>query len=190
RMPVARRLLDTTDRAFRLAVADNWIAGLFRTQIVARVAAFALARPNVQNFAFRTVSQTGIHYRESRLSRSLDDLPQSAPRGGDRFPWLALRFTPDGPVEDSFRRLADLGFTLILFGQEAPADGVPGFGDLLHIHAVPADRDNTADLGRAGIPVPSFYLLRPDGHVGLCGGRFDAAALARYATATLRLASG
>ena len=31
-MPVAQRLLNTTDRAFRLVVSDSWLAGLLRTQ--------------------------------------------------------------------------------------------------------------------------------------------------------------
>ena len=35
RMPVAQRLLRTTDRAFTLVVADTWLAGLFRTQLLA-----------------------------------------------------------------------------------------------------------------------------------------------------------
>ena len=65
RIPVARRLLNTTDRAFKLIVADNWLAGLFRTKILARIAAFALSREAIQEFAFRTVSQIGINYRNS-----------------------------------------------------------------------------------------------------------------------------
>ena len=48
RIPVARRLLNTTDRAFKLVVADNWLAGLFRTKILARIAAFALSRKAIQ----------------------------------------------------------------------------------------------------------------------------------------------
>ena len=65
RIPVARRLLNTTDRAFRLIVSDNWLAGLLRTEILARVAAFAMSRERIQSFAFRVVSQIGIHYRKS-----------------------------------------------------------------------------------------------------------------------------
>jgi hypothetical protein len=38
RLPVARRLLQTTDRAFRLVVATNALAGLVRTKLLARVA--------------------------------------------------------------------------------------------------------------------------------------------------------
>ena len=36
RLPVAQRLLETTDRAFRLVVSDSWLAGLLRTKILAQ----------------------------------------------------------------------------------------------------------------------------------------------------------
>src|SRR6187455_1492671 len=39
RMPVARRLLETTDRAFRIVVSDSWLVALARTHLVARLAA-------------------------------------------------------------------------------------------------------------------------------------------------------
>src|SRR5205809_1034650 len=77
RMPVARQLLNTTDRAFRLVVSDNPFAGLLRTQILARIVASAMRRESIQRFAFRVVSQTGIHYRESHLSQSMKDLSLS-----------------------------------------------------------------------------------------------------------------
>ena len=96
RVPVARRLLDTTDRAFRLVVSDSWLAGLLRTKVLARIAAFAMRRERMQRFAFRTVSQTGIGYRKSALSKSLDGLPARAPRAGDRFPWLRLKLGRTG----------------------------------------------------------------------------------------------
>jgi hypothetical protein len=38
------------------------------------------------------------------------------------------------------------------------------------------------------VPQPSFYLLRPDGHVGLCGRQLDPAGLARYVSGNLHLA--
>ena len=45
RQPVAQRLLDTTDRAFRLVVSDSPLAGLLRTQVLARIAGFAMRPP-------------------------------------------------------------------------------------------------------------------------------------------------
>src|SRR6266850_1154624 len=110
RMPIARRLLNTTDRAFRLIVSDSWLAGLFRTKVIAGIAAFALSRPRLQRLGFRGVSQTALHYRKSPLSQSLDALPAAAARAGDRFPWLRLKFRADGPIEDSFQKLDDSRF--------------------------------------------------------------------------------
>ena len=184
RLPVAQRLLDTTDRAFRVVVSDSWWAGVLRTQVMARVAAFAMRQPRVQRFAFRTVSQTGIHYRDSALSTTLGPMPAAAPQAGDRFPWMKLRFAPDGAVEDLFDRLDDTRFTLLLFGQDMPPS-LPA-SDEMRVEVIPDDADNTAALARLGIERPSFHLLRPDGHIGLCGRTFDAAALSRYFTETLR----
>jgi 2-polyprenyl-6-methoxyphenol hydroxylase-like FAD-dependent oxidoreductase len=189
RVPVAQRLLNTTDRAFRLVVSDSRLAGLFRTKVLARIAAFALSRKRIQRTAFRVVSQTGIRYRKSSLSKSLDGLPESAPHAGDRFPWLHLKFQSDGSVEDSFRKVDDRRFHLLVIGQPMPAEGLTLAGDLLVAHALPADPLNDAELARAHIPQPSFYLIRPDGHVGLCGARADAAAIRRYLSETIRLAA-
>ncbi|MGQ0485033.1 MAG: FAD-dependent monooxygenase [Hyphomicrobiales bacterium] len=188
RLPVARRLLNTTDRAFKIIVSDSWLAGLLRTKILARIAAYALSRESIQKIAFRVVSQTGIHYRKSSLSKSPEGLPDSAPRGGDRFPWLRLKFRTNGSIEDLFQKLDDTQFNLMVIGQPSPPDGARELGDLLRIHVIPIDPVNDAELARARIPQPSFYLLRPDGHVGLCGARLQAAEVKRYASERLRLA--
>jgi 2-polyprenyl-6-methoxyphenol hydroxylase-like FAD-dependent oxidoreductase len=56
RIPVAQRLLRTTDRAFQLVVSDGWLAGMFRTRIMARLAARAMTVERVRRLAFRTIS--------------------------------------------------------------------------------------------------------------------------------------
>ena len=184
RVRVAQRLLNTTDRGFRFIVADNLGAGLLRTQVLARVAAFALGRKSVQGAAFRTVSQTGIRYRHSALSQSMP-LPDGAPQAGDRFPWLNVRLRPNGPVEDLFATVDDTRFNLYVFGQPAPAADALPLRDLLRIHVIPSDAVNEAELARAGIPQPSFYLVRPDGYVGLCGADLAEDELNHYMTRRL-----
>ena len=42
RQPVAQRLLRTTDRIFTLLVSDSWVAGVFRTRVLARILARAM----------------------------------------------------------------------------------------------------------------------------------------------------
>ena len=187
RIPVARRLLETTDRAFRVVVSDSWIAGLLRTKVLARLAAFAMARKPVQRFAFRTVSQIGIHYRGSALSESAAGLPEEAPGAGDRFPWLHLKLQAGGPVEDLFQKFDDLRFHLFVAGQPIPQLAIPE--SLLQVHAIPSDTANDAELARLHIPQASFYLVRPDGYVGLAGTKLEAGTAERYLSTRLGLRS-
>jgi hypothetical protein len=178
RMPVAQRLLDSTDRAFTLIVSDSWVASLLRTRVIAKVAATAMKVQRMRRLAFRTLSQIGIAYRGSALSQSLAPLPEAAPQPGDRFPWLHLRLEAGGPVEDVFAKLDDERFHLLAFGQRAELPA--GAGNLVRAWSVPSDPANDEALARAGIAQPSFYLLRPDGHVGLAGTRLDVDQIRRY----------
>ena len=180
RMPVAQRLLRTTDRAFELVVSDSWIAGLFRRQIIARVAAFAMTIERVRKFAFRMISQIGIRYRRSALSQTLAGLRHLAPQAGDRFPWMRLGFVEGSAREDLFERLDDLHFHLLVIGQGAPSPTALNGFDLLRTHVVASTAENADTLARAGIAGETFYLLRPDGHVGLAGTRLDVGAVVDY----------
>jgi 2-polyprenyl-6-methoxyphenol hydroxylase-like FAD-dependent oxidoreductase len=180
RRPVAHRLLATTDRAFRLLVSESWLAGIFRTRIVANLAALAMTRKRVRKIAFQAISQIGISYRQSPLSETLAGVDANTPRAGDRFPWLHLRFRPDGPCEDLFERLDDTRFNLLVIGQRSPPRERLVFADLLEVHTIPPDPDNVRELARASITGPAYYLLRPDGHVGLAGTLLDPAAVSRW----------
>ena len=180
RIPVAKRLLETTDRAFQIIVADGWFGALFRTKIMARVAAVAMRFEFVRTLAFRTIAQIGISYPKSALSQNLSPPPKSAPAAGDRFPWLHLKFNAGGAAEDLFEKLDDTRFNLIVVGQAPPATDALSFGDLCLVHPIPADPFNDAELARVHVPQPSFYLLRPDGHIGLCGGGLEVEAIRQY----------
>ena len=188
RIPVAKRLLETTDRAFQIIVSDGWFGALFRTRILANVAARAMKFERVRQLAFRTIAQIGISYPVSSISQELSHLPKDAPAAGDRFPWMQLEFATNDTAEDLFERLDDRKFNLLMIGQSSIApQTLDNFGDLLRIHTIAADPANTAELARAKVPQRSFYLLRPDGHVGLCGTSFDAAAIKRYLAGQVRL---
>jgi 2-polyprenyl-6-methoxyphenol hydroxylase-like FAD-dependent oxidoreductase len=180
RVPVAQRLLDTTDRAFQYVVANNWFARVFRTKILARIMAQAMKRDRVRRLAFRTISQIGIRYPQSAISETLPGLPDGAPVAGDRFPWLRVSRNANGPVEDLYESIDDMRFHLIAFGQAAPSEGELGLGDLVRTHVVASDPVNDHELERANIPRPSFYLLRPDGYIGMAGVHLEVAAVKRY----------
>jgi len=180
RLPVAQRLQATTDRLFMLLVSDGWFAKMFRARIAPRVLGFAMTIRRIRTLAFRTVSQIGIRYRHSPLSVTLPGLPAGAPCAGDRFPWLKLRLDGNSTAADLYQHMSDTHFNLLVINQPAPADGLLATADLLHIHMVNDDTVNAAELARAHITGPVFYLLRPDGHVALAGGQLDTPAVSRY----------
>jgi hypothetical protein len=180
RQPVAQRLLRTTDRIFTLLVSDSWVAGLFRTRILARVLSRAMSVERIRTVAFRTISQIGIRYRKGPLSQMLASLPEGAPVAGDRFPWLRLKLEPNGPAEDLFEKFDDTRFNLLVTGQSAPAAAALGVGDSIRVHSVPDDPANASELARIHLNGPAFYLLRPDGHVGLAGRELTVTAVKRY----------
>jgi hypothetical protein len=59
--------------------------------------------------------------------------------------------------------------------------------NVLLVHAIPSEPGNDRELAHAQLPQPSFYLLRPDGHVGLAGTRLDVDVMKRYLTERLQL---
>ena len=201
RVPVAEALLRTTDQGFSILVSGSPLAAAFRTHLLPNFLALAMRVGKFRTLGFRTISQIGIQYRSSPASESMPGLPAEAPRAGDRFPWLRLSLAPGRTAESFFGKLDDTRFHLVLFGQDggggagasagASADAGSGsesaLPDLLRTHVVPSDPANERELARAKIPQPSFYLIRPDGYVGLCGARLESGAVERYLSGRLGL---
>ena len=55
-----------------------------------------------------------------------------------------------------------------------------GLGDLVHVYAIPRDGDNAKPLAAVSIGDRAFYLLRPDGHIGLAGFDLDVTSVKRW----------
>ena len=180
RLPVAQQLLHSTDRLFMSVVADTWLARIFRTRVLAKIAALAMHSTRIKRRAFRGISQIGIRYRGSSLSRNLEGVPKSAPQAGDRFPWLQFKLHDAGPAQDLFETLDDTRFNLIVVGQPEAAAAARECAALAQVHEIPANACNRDILLAARVPAACFYLLRPDGHIALAGTRFDATAVMRY----------
>jgi 2-polyprenyl-6-methoxyphenol hydroxylase-like FAD-dependent oxidoreductase len=77
RFPIARKLTRTTDKAFSLATSANPLVKWLRLNVMPLIMGILSHSAGFKRFAFRTVSQIAIHYRESSLS---------SVNGGDRFP--------------------------------------------------------------------------------------------------------
>ena len=149
RIAFARRLVKTTDQAFRMATATGGFAEFVRVSIVPNALPPIFKLEAARDFAFRTVSQLGLNYRGGPLSEG----EAGGVRGGDRLPWVA------GVGEDNYEPLRDPSWQIHVYGAPKPqlaARGLP-----VHVFAW------TPRHGAAGIPRDSLYLIRPDSYVAL-----------------------
>lgn len=143
---------------------------------MANLASLAMRSKRIQRFAFRAVSQVGIRYRDSPLSHDLDAPSAEAPHAGDRFPWLRAARTAGGPTEDFFARRDDTRFSLVAIGQRVGK----GIHQEVKVHDVAQDPVNAQELARWRITAPSFFLVRPDGYIGLTGKQVTAETIDGY----------
>ena len=89
RLENAKNLLRTTDRMFQLVAGDEWWLSFLRTNVVPPMANYILGLDSVRNFIFPTLSQIGINYRHSSLSRHAGDEDFTV-KAGDRMPYVVL----------------------------------------------------------------------------------------------------
>lgn len=170
RIPVARTVLNSTDRAFVLQSSPNRVVNWVRQRALPRLLLFIgpLKKP-----IFRMISQIWIRYRTSPAV--VDSGPRGKVRAGDRAPWAHL---PDGT--DLYDLLVGTGSHLLILPAADP-DRDPGAGALVNdaraiaaasgglvaAHVIPP---NAAEI-RCSFGVPAaasaLFLIRPDGHIAL-----------------------
>lgn len=164
RIVFARRLVTTTDRAFKLIVSQGAGGQLLRSWLLPHVfpvlTGFAAARRTL----FKTLSQVHIHYPDSPLSggRGGEII------GGDRLPWLQLA---DG--HDNFGALQTLDWQLHVYGRPDPLLAATAQALQLPLHAYAWSEA----AGHAGLLEDAAYLVRPDMHVALALPRQETDAL-------------
>lgn len=153
RRSFARRLVATTDRAFNVVTRQGPLARLIRTRVAPLLLEVLFRRALVRRIMFRTISQIGIRYPDSPLSRGA----AGGVRAGDRLPWVPL-----GEGKDNHAPLASVQWQVHVYGTPDPelerlrADlGLQG-----HVF------EWRPEMRRAGLRRGACYLVRPDGYVG------------------------
>ncbi|SDT24158.1 FAD-dependent oxidoreductase [Microlunatus soli] len=158
RRPVARHLVDLTDRAFTLMSGRGGVRGVIRRQFatgLAPLVATVVPRLPARSRFGGYLGQTRIRYPMP----SSDD-----PVVGRRLP----------PAGDNHALLADFGWQLHRYGGTRQAgrdsaDGIPGW--LGEPHQLPADPTGRLQPDRT-------YLVRPDGFVAASAAIGDGSAIA------------
>lgn len=166
RKAFARKLVETTDRAFSFVIADGGFADFVRTRIAPLFASAAYGIEPVRSFMFRVLSQMGIHYPDSALSAG----HAGHVRGGDRLPWTGY----GGP--DNHAPLTDIAWQVHVYGDVRPAleTWCAGRGIALYRY------DWCEACQAAGLARDAAYLVRPDTYVALVERAAERDVLERY----------
>ncbi len=163
RIGFARKLVDTTDKAFQGMVSEGWTSQVLRTWLLPHVAPSLAGLATVRDAMFSMVSQTRISYRAGTLSRG----KAGKVRGGERLPWLGVNYAS----------LRMLDWRLHVYG--TLSDELSAAAAKL---GVASDEFPYTEAARqAGLRRDAAYLVRPDGHVALATGAQEPNELAAFA---------
>jgi hypothetical protein len=168
RIAFARRLIDTTDRAFTAVISDSAFARFVRTKLIPTFAPALFRLPALRRFAFRTVSQIAVNYRDSPLSRG----DAGKLHGGDRLPWVKI----GQGDEHNFAALKSMDWQIHVYGDAAPDLQTLADGRKIPLHVYAWD----SGMRRAGLRRNAAYLIRPDGYIGVADSGGSAAAISAY----------
>ena len=156
RIAFAKRLVTTTDTAFKAVTSPGLIAQRVRLGLVPFLLPPMFEIATVRRFMFRTISQIAINYRGSALSAG----KAGKIAGGDRLPWAAPE-TEGG--DDNFTPLTSLRWQVHVYGDVNPDLKAVCNARGIALHVFPWRRLVEA----AGLKRDAAYLVRPDGYVAL-----------------------
>ena len=168
RIPVAKAVLNGSDKGFSFIGSPNYVFHLLRSALLPRLTSLA-SRESVGKGIFKFFSQTWINYRKSPAVGG--DKGAKRVKPGDRAPYA--RFTSG---ESVFSLLHGVDHHLLLFvGQGADDEAerarveaqLNDYGMTTQVHVI--DASQTALREAYGVSKPSAFLIRPDGHVAWRG---------------------
>jgi 2-polyprenyl-6-methoxyphenol hydroxylase-like FAD-dependent oxidoreductase len=179
RLENAKNLLRTTDRMFQFVAGDEWWLSLLRTNILPPIGGYLLSLDSVRGFIFPLVSQTGINYRHSSLSRHAGDEDFKV-KAGDRMPYFLSGGT------SIYDRLRQPKFHLLAFSndeserQALQANVESAYTSLIDFNGFQLSEDTSEIFGtdRAFI-----VLLRPDNYLGFITSKVSFAEVESYLSA-------
>ena len=172
RMPVARVVLNGSDRGFSFAASTNYFVHLLRKLLVPLLSNFTGHRL-LGTRIFRFVSQTWIGYGDSPVVAGADTA--SAAQPGDRTPHAVFDTGPH-QGHSIFELLRGVEHHLLLFpGERTAADAIRSqLEALLQSYAIPIQLHCIAAAQPSlyaayAVAEPSILLVRPDGHIAWRG---------------------
>jgi len=187
RIPVARDVLNTTDRIFTMATSRNLLARLFKKWVLPRLLKITGSKKNFRRAFFKRISQTDINYRHS--SQSLHLSHASKIKAGDRLPYLRLYDEKKEEETDLHAWCGKPGFTLIIFGKfdEMFLFNIARwitmrYPKLLNFYYLPPTGKNLDVFNEFEVNphLQKAIIVRPDMHIGFINDTVDMRLMDNY----------
>lgn len=180
RLPIAKSLVQTTDRVFSLTTNQNPLARFWIMYVAPKALALVLKEPHLARFAFTTISQIGIRYRKSRLSSdaSLGDFPSHAPKPGNRLPYV--QFDEGGKKVNIQDKVNEPAIHLLLFpgieietNAQSFQDAADRFNRAIVVKTIPSAPETKSLYVALGVQNGGCYLVRPDQYIAYRSSEFN-----------------
>ncbi len=162
RLENAKHLLKTTDRLFEFAAGTEWFLAFLRTKVLPPVAKYVFRSDTVREFVFPLISQIGINYRHSSLSKHTGD-ENFEVKAGDRMPYFLV------DRESVYDKLRQPKFHFLVFSngksdcQELKTELEDEYSEMVDFNIIPL-YPHVAEV--FGADKSFSLLLRPDNHIG------------------------
>ena len=178
RIPIAKAILNGSDRGFTFIGSSNRVFHLLRSTIVPRLSSVTSLNRVGKN-VFKFISQTWIDYRKSPAVGG--DKKAKKARPGDRTPYAHLT-----TGESIFSTMRGVNHHLLLFVSEAQAKQartrlescLTEFAVAIDVQVI--DMAQHAVRDAYSINEPTALLIRPDGHIAWRGSLAKPDALTAY----------
>jgi hypothetical protein len=172
RLGISKAFAHYADVVFRGVTNDNPIVKFFRLYVLRGLLKilfpFVEKRKFYRQMFFKSISQIGIHYRESILSYQVVDnaFHRNTPRPGDRLPFI--EFFYEDRNTNSYEILDVARFNLIIFADVLPYKIVEIAEKYNLAVVLIINRPVTRKVYELfGIISKGYYLIRPDMHLSL-----------------------
>lgn len=192
RMPVAKRLLKTTDKLFSVIISRNWFFEKLRTWVFPFIANKIWSTSTLNSKIFGLISQTGINYRSSSLS--LHHSSATKIKAGDRLPYIKFYDEKRKEETDLHAWCSHINFTLLIIGYLSQKDLFTltkwitltyPFG-ISFFYLPPSERNqHVFDSFEIADKARKVLIVRPDMHIGYINDVIDAELIGGYLEKTL-----
>lgn len=187
RMPVAKDLLSTTDRAFTFITSGSFLSRALKKWVLPFALKKLWGSAKMRLAFFNRVAQLSIHYHESEINLHLSQGTKII--AGDRLPYLKVYDEKKQTETDLHEWCSKPGFTLIALGKQTEDELfrlakwiTKHYPTTLNFFYLPPTQKNRHifDAFETGASRQKTLIIRPDMYIGFINDSVDTAKIDNY----------